>query len=282
MATETEYDPAITSSFYDSWGAREWDRLERTLADRVNFRVHRELLRQYVRPGDRVLEAGAGPGRFTIELVEIGANVTVGDLSEVQLDLNRRKVTEHGLADRVDSWNRLDIVDLSRFPDGSFDVVVCAGSVLGCVLERIPTAVAELARVTRPGGVLMVSVTSRFGFLRAALRCALELAQKPDQLGAIDKAVWTGDNANIETQDLTTHFFTWQELSDLLTASGCTVADGASTNFLSLHPRLLKDTSLVDDPDVMEAFIRWEIAACRQPGTRDSGSHLIAVARRED
>ena len=47
------------------------------------------MLDDFVSAGDRVLEVGAGPGRFTIELATIGATIVVGDVSEVQLELNR-------------------------------------------------------------------------------------------------------------------------------------------------------------------------------------------------
>ena len=40
-----------------------------------------------------VLEVGAGPGRFTIQLAELGAVVTVVDISPKQIDLNREHVT---------------------------------------------------------------------------------------------------------------------------------------------------------------------------------------------
>ena len=62
---------------------------------------------------------------------------------------NRRGLEKH-----VESWQRLDIVDLKQFASESFDAVACLGSVLCCVLDRASEAVAELRRVTRPGGRL--------------------------------------------------------------------------------------------------------------------------------
>ena len=80
-----------------------------------------------LRPGDRVLDVGAGPGRFTIELARLGADVVVVDLSPRQLELNREKVAEAGLEERVVERVLADVTDLSRFADASFDVTVCFG-----------------------------------------------------------------------------------------------------------------------------------------------------------
>src|SRR3712207_1397976 len=95
------YDFEHISRFFDEYGEREWARLEESAEGRVSFRLHRRLLEQFVRAGDEVLEVGAGPGRFTIELARLGARVTVGGASRVQLGLNERKVREAGLEGSV-------------------------------------------------------------------------------------------------------------------------------------------------------------------------------------
>lgn len=104
----------------------------------MSFHLHRRYLRRYVESGDHILEAGAGAGRFTIELARLGANITVGDVSPVQLRLNREKVAEVGCEQRIVDRVRLDITDLSRFPDRSFDGVVCYGGPL-VTSSTVPT-----------------------------------------------------------------------------------------------------------------------------------------------
>src|SRR2546421_6653053 len=103
------------------------------------------MLEGYVRPGDRVLDAGCGPGRFTLELLRLGAQVTALDISPGQLELLRARVPD---VDAVVG----DVTDLSRFEDDSFDVAVCFGGPLSYVVDAAGLAVAELARVTKPGG----------------------------------------------------------------------------------------------------------------------------------
>ncbi len=65
--------------YYDNLGDVEWERLETTLRGRVAYHVHKRFLEQHVNDGDQVLEIGAGPGRFTLVLADIGATIAVTD-----------------------------------------------------------------------------------------------------------------------------------------------------------------------------------------------------------
>src|SRR5690349_15639989 len=127
---ELPHDPHYTRDFYDAYGEREWERFHDDAAGLVNLHLHQWFLERFITPGQRVLEAGAGPGRFTIALARLGARIVVGDISPVQLAENERRVAEAGCADAVEQRVELDIVDLSQFEDESFDAVVCNGGAL--------------------------------------------------------------------------------------------------------------------------------------------------------
>src|SRR5437899_422185 len=124
------YDPEIVVGAYERYGDQEWHRHEETPASRASFHIHRTFLERFIRPGDRVLEAGAGAGRFTVELARIGARVTVIDLSEGQLRLNEAHVEELGLGEAIERRERLDILDLGAFGAEEFDAVACFGGPL--------------------------------------------------------------------------------------------------------------------------------------------------------
>lgn len=113
------YTPAGTSKFYDAYGEFEWLRLEARAYGRLQALIHATFLAEYVRPGMRVLDAGCGPGRFTIELVRLGSRPLALDSSPVQLEPARRRCEEAGVGACVEGFEEGDIVDLSRFDDGS-------------------------------------------------------------------------------------------------------------------------------------------------------------------
>jgi 2-polyprenyl-3-methyl-5-hydroxy-6-metoxy-1,4-benzoquinol methylase len=137
---EIPYDAAYIASFYDEYGEREWERFEAHPMDRIALEVHRRFLQEFVGAGDRVLDAGAGPGRFTLELAAIGAQVVAGDISPRQLELHREKTA--AVESSIESRVLLDVVDLSQFATGEFDAVVCFGGPVSYVLGEADPAAA--------------------------------------------------------------------------------------------------------------------------------------------
>ncbi|HST13939.1 MAG TPA: class I SAM-dependent methyltransferase, partial [Gaiellaceae bacterium] len=160
-----KYDAAAAAAFYDEYGEQEWTRFEDGRTSAISLMTHLHYLRHFVQAGDRVLDIGCGPGRFTLELAALGARTVAADISPRQLELHRRNVPD----DAVESRLLTDVVDLSQFERGEFDAVVCYGGPISYALDRAPDAVAELACVTRPGGHVLVSVMSLIGSTLGAI-----------------------------------------------------------------------------------------------------------------
>lgn len=97
------FDSDYTAKFYYAYGDMEWDRLEVTPYGRLQATIHAEFIERYVRSGDRVLDAGCGPGRFTTIAAQLGATVTALDASERQLELAKEKIGETKMPDGVDA-----------------------------------------------------------------------------------------------------------------------------------------------------------------------------------
>jgi len=236
--------------YFDALGAAEWDRLGSDLAGRVSVEVHRRFLARFLEPGMRVLEVGAGPGRFTIMLASLGARVVVTDLSPVQLELNARYVAEAGHESAVESRVLLDVCDVSRFDDGEFDAVVAYGGPLSYAFDRAGAALDGLLRITRTGGPVVASVMSTLGAYRHFLPAVLELAEQyGDDVN--DRIISSGDLRETQPPGSGQHtcrMFRSRDIAALVAAAGATVTGLSASNWASMgDPEAL--ASLAADAD---------------------------------
>lgn len=272
------YDPIHIGRYFDEYGYKEWERLEAAPSRQVNFHIHRLYLQQYINAGDNVLEVGAGPGRFTIELGKLGTRVVVGDISPEQLKLNVEKVGEAGYEHCVVAREVLDVVDLSRFPPQSFDAVVCYGGPLSYVFDQADDAVEQLLAVTKPGGHLLISVMSVLGTVQMLLSGVLADVRQYG-LDAMQRVIATGNHVGELSQGHHCHMYRWPELEALLRRHSCEIVLASASNCLSTgNNDVLED--LVNDPETWAAILQWEIEFCKEPGALDGGTHIIAVVRR--
>lgn len=137
---------------FDEEASRRIEAVYRTPDVVEQRRVVREALA--LRPGERVLDIGCGPGLLAVEMAEaVGAEGRVHgvDLSPSMLAIAGRRPVAPGAAPIA-----LDEADASSlpFPDRSFDVVVST-QVYEYVAD-MPAALAEARRVLVPGGRLLI------------------------------------------------------------------------------------------------------------------------------
>ena len=271
------YNPDQIRSEFDEYGLREWERLVANPIEEIGLHVHTVLLERFVRPGMRVLEIGAGPGRFTQVLARLGARVLVSDISPVQLELNRRKAAEHGFAAAVSAWEEVDMCDLSRYADASFDMVLAYGGPFSYVLDHRSQALAECMRVLQPGGVLLMSVMSLWGTIHFALKGVMETDPEFNR-----RIIASGDISpeTFPRGRKYMHLFRSAELRDWLTNAGLTVEAMSATRALSTGWGELGD-ELRSSPDRWAELLAMEVEACAEPGALDMGTHIIAAARKE-
>lgn len=126
----------------------------------------REILRRHALPDDvHILDAGCGTGEVTARLAELYPRSRVLGIDILDEHLERARTRSASLGERVRFENR-SVYELG-LPDGTFDLTVCRH-----VLQSVPhpeRVLAELVRVTRPGGRLHV-LAEDYGMMRFPVR----------------------------------------------------------------------------------------------------------------
>ncbi|MDP8937223.1 MAG: methyltransferase domain-containing protein [Actinomycetota bacterium] len=123
-----------------------------------------DFARLGLRAGERVLDLGCGGGRHAFEAARQGARVVALDRDAAELKDAAAMLAEMAKAEELPAGTAATAVNGDAlalpFADAAFDRVVAAE-----VLEHIPAdagALAELARVLRPGGTMAVTVPRWF------------------------------------------------------------------------------------------------------------------------
>ncbi len=135
------------------FGELDYDRVMATVAPDINERTSDYLKMLRFQPGMRILEVGCGTGRATIDLglykmVGLHGQVVALDPSRALLDRLQAKIRDAAIKNIEVVQSRAEELP---FPDNTFDAT-CA--VLSLHFTDIEQAVAEMSRVTKPGGLV--------------------------------------------------------------------------------------------------------------------------------
>ncbi|MBO3663098.1 demethylmenaquinone methyltransferase [Microbacterium stercoris] len=142
-------DPASVSGMFDQVAAR-YD-VTNTVLSVGNDQLWRIATTRAVapRPGERILDLAAGTGASSISLARSGAHVVAADFSPGMIAEGRRRHRDVRNLEFVEA----DATDLP-FDDDQFDAVTMSFGLRN--VKRPKKALAELLRVTKPGGRLVI------------------------------------------------------------------------------------------------------------------------------
>ncbi|MGV8984473.1 class I SAM-dependent methyltransferase [Clostridium sp.] len=262
--------------FYNKYGEREWNRLDENTYSKINFLLHMHFIEKHLHKGMRILDAGCGAGRFSIEFAKRGCKVTLFDISDEQLKIAKEKINEAKVNENIEGIFQGDIRDLSQFKNEEFDMVVCYGAPLSYVLENREKAILEFNRVLSKSGFLFVSVNNKWGILKMLLGTKYPDFFNNPEYWYIDKVMKTGDLPKHEkVNQPARHFFEAVELNSLIMENGFDkISLGGSPCFSCGNSQSVEE--LGKDKKAFNTILQIEIETYTKPTMVDSGEFLLA------
>jgi len=256
---------------------KEWKRLEQDAYHRLEFATTAHYLKKYLPRRGLVLDAGGGPGRYTIYLAHMGYNVVLLDFTPELLDKAKREMKRAGVENNIDKVIRGTICDLSLFEDGKFDAVLCLGGALAHVLDthEREKAVHELIRVARNGAPMFVSVIGQTALLVS------ELVRFPHEieLDLFRRIRETGDYYG-GFGFAPCHFYNPEEIKKEFENEGLAVLEMVGLEGLaSGHP---KETNRLYKkyPKAWNTWWETHLKNCMQPTSVGISEHFMIVCRK--
>jgi ubiquinone/menaquinone biosynthesis C-methylase UbiE len=146
--------PDLHGAFQDNEIHKAWESVYRSGIQRAfNERLMTRILHRLALPPESlILDAGCGTGEHTLRLAEHGFKCVGVDISRSVVEKAGERARTMGLQERVTFI--CDGLEQLPFADAHFDAIHCRG-----VLMHIPRwqqVVAELCRVVRPGGKVLI------------------------------------------------------------------------------------------------------------------------------
>ena len=155
--------------YYNATVQDEWNRI----ANRPEFLLTCRMLDRYLKPGDKILDIGGGPGRYTMYLAQKGCNVTLLDLSPE----NTKFAAEEALRQNLTiSTITGDAREADTLATGPYDHVLLMGPLYHLLEEpdRIKAINAAL-KLLKPGGLFFASFVNMFAGMIYAMKDAPEI-----------------------------------------------------------------------------------------------------------
>jgi len=262
--------------FYSQDVAHEWKRLVKDAYHRLEFETTLHYLHKYLPESGLILDAGGGPGRYTTTLAKQGYQMVLLDLAPANLEFAERKIRRLRLKRHVMELAEGSLVDLSRYPDSSFDAVLCLGGALSHVLNQSERqqAAAELIRVAKASAPIFVSVIARLALL------ITELVLFPDE---IDLPLFTsirdeGDYAG-GYGFTACHFFLPEELPALFYELPVDQLELVGLEGLGSNQRQALN-KLARHPARMQKWLETHFQTCTHPAVVGMSEHILYIGRK--
>jgi len=261
MSTRQE----IVGSFYGK--VNEDKRLSRSRAGQLEYRTTMEYVHRYAGKDSKVLEIGAGTGRYSVTLAQEGMDVTAVEL----FDCNLSVLKENGKG--IANLHALqgDGTNLKMLEDASFDVTLCFGPMYHLYeAADVHKAIDEAIRVTKPGGVILFAFLSVYGIMFANYLYGnwndgiTENFTEDYKVKHFKEQLFTGYDI-VEYEEL----FTAKPV-EKITVTG---VDG-QLEALEEHGELA-----MSDED-FDSFAKWYLSVCEKRELLGDTNHLLYICRK--
>ena len=237
----------------------------------IEFLTTMHYIEKYIKPGARILEIGAGTGRYSHALARQGYTVNAVELVEHNIDVFKKN-TQPGENITIIQGNALD---LSAFPDNQYDITLLLGPLyhLYTVADK-KQALSESIRVTKPGGIIFAAYVISDG-------CLLDEGFNRGNInvheyiknGLLDSETFAAISQPKDLFELVRK----EDIDEIMSSFATTRLHYVASDGLALFMR--EAISNMDD-DTFSLFLKYHFATCERADLVGVTSHAIDIFKK--
>ena len=238
----------------------------------VEFLTTMRYIEKYIKPGNLVIEIGAGTGRYSHGLARQGYEVNAVELVPHNIDVFRKN-TLPGEAVTVTQGNALD---LSFFPDNKYDITLLLGPLYHLYTKEDKLkALGEAIRVTKQGGIIFAAYVISDGCLLDEGFCHgnIHVAEYIKN-GLLDSETFA---AKSESKDLF-ELVRKEDVDELMAHFPTTRLHYVAADGCAL---LIREAIDKMDEDAFHLFLKYHFATCEREDFAGITCHAVDIFRKD-
>lgn len=236
----------------------------------VEFITTVHYVEKYLKPGMRILEIGAGTGRYSHYFARKGYEVDAVELMECNIEVCKAN-TEPGEKITIQQG---DAIDLRQIASEQYDITLLLGPMYHLYTEEDQkAAMSEAIRVTKKGGIVFAAYCNNditvyhFGFLRGGF-------QQGKHNDLIDFETFKLHSTPREVMAL----YRKEDVDALMSQFSVTRLHYVGTDMLT---RFVSGAVDAMDEKMYDWYLRYHLCVCERPDMVGATSHMLDVFRKE-
>lgn len=237
----------------------------------VEFLTTMRYIQKYLETDSRILEIGAGTGRYSHALARQGYPVDAVELIQHNIDIFQKNSSPEEKISIIQG----NALDLSAFSDDQYDITLLLGPLYHLYSKGDKwQAIREAIRVTKPGGVVFAAYVISDGCLldEGFHRGNINVAEYIGQ-GLLDSATFAATSKPKDLFELVRK----EDIDDLMSVFPVTRLHYIAADGCSLFMREAIDQM---DPETFQLYLNYHFAACEREDLSGVTSHALDIFKK--